>query len=509
MNDISKYSKFASYLLEDNQELNEAVSNELLNILKKNAPDMVNPIKQLKNNQDLIQKELMDYTKTVIGVASKNQKEALDIISKHPKSEATSITEILTKAANIKDETVKKMTFIQRKKELEKFARTKGIDSKGKTPKDLITSLTQKAATPTQSPQTSGATTSASPEGRDTNEPVKYYEPFPGKRDLFIAAYNKTISLGWPGEPVKVKGDSDKDGKKIEQDVTGKKIPFNVGAKVGTKIFDAIPSAKVDTRWIKLAKQLVYDKFKNNINGLKKLSDYVDEVNDKNKNYKTSRRVNFRSALLNIGNSFLERFGAAESDKAIFNWLVKRAVGMDIFEFQKMIIDDVKSSLDLSDDRIAKMEKLASGVKKMLEGNSQAPRFLISPIKSNQGWDYYEVSYGIKPASKPNNTPAKMAEPMMFFLNQMSTYNKSSSSKTWTEIPSNEDIQNELVKLKDYINDPKKNPYEYAQGEDGPLSYVETETVGDKVTGTQYMYPTYLGKDGMRVIIKYKPESKE
>ena len=62
----------------------------------------------------------------------------------------------------------------------------------------------------------------------------------------------------------------------------------------------------------------------------------------------------------------------------MFNWLVKKAVGMDIFEFQKMIIDKVLSTIDVSDDRITKMEKTATGIKKMMEGDA---RFTVSTMK--------------------------------------------------------------------------------------------------------------------------------
>ena len=130
-----------------------------------------------------------------------------------------------------------------------------------------------------------------------TNMPIKAEqttEPFPGKRDLFIASYKKTLQLGWPGEEIKVKGAKQEigpDGKPIknvaaESPVSGKLIPLNVGAKTGTKLTEFNPAKIVNKNWIKLAETLVFNKFKNNPNGLRKLSQAVDDIIEKNKNYK-------------------------------------------------------------------------------------------------------------------------------------------------------------------------------------------------------------------------------
>lgn len=350
-----------------------------------------------------------------------------------------------------------------------------------------------------------------------TNMPIKAEqttEPFPGKRDLFIASYKKTLQLGWPGEEIKVKGAKQEigpDGKPIknvaaESPVSGKLIPLNVGAKTGTKLTEFNPAKIVNKNWIKLAETLVFNKFKNNPNGLRKLSQAVDDIIEKNKNYKLSRRVNARNLFASIGSAFIQRFGGTESDVAMFNWLVKKAVGMDIFEFQKMIIDKVLSTIDVSDDRITKMEKTATGIKKMMEGDA---RFTVSPMKSYQGWNSYEVSYNIKSNIKPINTPTNLVSPLKFYLETMLAYIKSPSEKTWTETPSPEDIQNEILKIAEYTKANSKTVYEYTEGEDGKLSFIQEDTASGKLVGTQYMYPTFLGKDGLRITVKYIPETGE
>lgn len=496
----------ASYLLENEiRDLNEAATKQIIDSIKSAIPqDLTNAISQTKNDSQVLS-ILRTYTKDKIGREAKTIDDAVKIIKQNPQQEITSITNMLIKAANYPQQTLDKMTAIEKKRELSKLAQRKGIEVKGKTSKEILTGLHNKI----ESSKTNPAATTSATSGRDVNKQEQTTEPFPGKRDLFIAAYKRTLALGWPGEDIKTTG-KDKDGNTTaESNVSGKLIPLNVGAAVGTKLKEFNPANKVNKSWIKLAESLVYNKFKNNPNGLRKLSQAVDDIIEKNKNFKLSRRVNARNLFASIGSAFIQRFGGNETDVAMFNWLVNKAVGMDIFEFQKMIIDKVLSTIDVSDDRITKMEKVATGIKKMMEGDSQNQRFTVSPMKSFQGWDSYEVSYNVKSNVKPNNTPARMTEPLSFYLNKMLAYNKSPNAKTWTEIPSNEDIQAELTKIRDYITDPKKNTYEYSAGEDGPLSYIQEDKSGDKLLGTQYMYPTFLGKDGVRITVKYRPETNQ
>lgn len=497
----------ASYLLENEiQDLNEAAVNKIVDSIKTAIPqDLTNAISQTKNEAQVLAL-LRAYTKDKIGQEAKNVDDAVKIIKQNPQQEITSITNMLMKAANYPQANLDKMTAIEKKRELSKVAQRKGIEVKGKTSREILTNLHNKIQSTKTNPDSTTTTSATSGVGRDINNPEQTTEPFPGKRDLFIASYKKTLDLGWPGEPIKATGKDETGNVKAESPVTGKLIPLNVGAAVGTKLTEFNPANKVNKSWIKLAETLVYNKFKNNPNGLRKLSQAVDDIIEKNKNYKLSRRVNARNLFASIGSAFIQRFGGTESDVAMFNWLVKKAVGMDIFEFQKTIIDKVLSSIDISDDRITKMEKVATGIKKMMEGDSQSPRFTVSPMKSHQGWDTYDVSYNIKSNMKPNNTPTQITEPMYFFLNKMLEYNKI-ATKSWTETPSSEDIQAELTKIRDYRIDPKKNTYTYDAGEDGPLSYVQEDTVKDKVIGTQYMFPTFLGKDGVRITVKYRPET--
>jgi hypothetical protein len=500
----------ASYLLENEiQDLNEAVSKQIVDSIKAAVPqDLTNAIAQAKNDGHILS-ILKGYTKDKIGREAASIPDAVKIINTNPHQEITSITNMLIRAANYPKDKLGDMTAIEKKRELTKLAERKGIDVKGKTTKEILTGLHNKIESSKQNPNASTITSGTS--GRDVNKQEQTTEPFPGKRDLFIASYKRTLQLGWPGEDIKIKGEKQEigpDGKPIknvaaESPVSGKLIPLNVGAKTGTKLTEFNPAKVVNKNWIKLAETLVFNKFKNNPNGLRKLSQAVDDIIEKNKNFKLSRRVNARNLFASIGSAFIQRFGGTESDVAMFNWLVKKAVGMDIFEFQKMIIDKVLSTIDVSDDRITKMEKTATGIKKMMEGDA---RFTVSPLKSFQGWNSYEVSYNIKSNIKPINTPTNLVSPLKFYLETMLAYIKSPSSKTWTETPSAEDVQNEILKIAEYTKANSKTQYEYTEGEEGKLSFVQEDTSNGKLVGTQYMYPTFLGKDGLRITVKYIPE---
>lgn len=76
-------------------------------------------------------------------------------------------------------------------------------------------------------------------------------------------------------------------------------------------------------------------------------------------------------------------------------------------------------------------------------------------------------------------------------------------------MPSQEDIQNEILKIAEYTKANSKTVYEYTEGEDGKLSFIQEDTASGKLVGTQYMYPTFLGKDGLRITVKYIPETGE
>lgn len=495
----------ASYLLENEiQELNEVAAKQIVDSIKAAAPEITNAISQTKNDGEILS-ILKGYTKDKIGREAKTIDDAVKIINQNPQQEITSITNILIRAAYPKKD-LDGMTAVQKKRALTDVASRKGIEVKGKTTKEIATSLHNKIESSKTNPTASTITS--------VNSQEQTTEPFPGKRDLFIASYKRTLQLGWPGEEIKVKGAKQEigpDGKPIknvaaESPVSGKLIPLNVGAKTGTKLTEFNPAKVVNKNWIKLAETLVFNKFKNNPNGLRKLSQAVDDINEKNKNFKLSRRVNARNLFASIGSAFIQRFGGNETDVAMFNWLVKKAVGMDIFEFQKMIIDKVLSTIDVSDDRITKMEKTATGIKKMMEGDA---RFTVSPMKSYQGWNSYEVSYNIKSNIKPINTPTNLVSPLKFYLETMLAYIKSPSKKTWTEMPSQEDIQNEILKIAEYTKANSKTVYEYTEGEDGKLSFIQEDTASGKLVGTQYMYPTFLGKDGLRITVKYIPETGE
>lgn len=486
-----------SYLLEDEiVGLNEAAINDILSVVKEYGDsDFTKSIEQSKNNQSQILSKLKMYTKDKIGQQAKTIDDALNILKENPIEQKQQMLDILKKI----DPHYQETTTIAMKKAIKEAAKRNNIeDSEYKPIQDVITLLSNKIMSAGRNIHQK--TTSAAPQN----------EPFPGNKQLFLQSYKRTLDAGWPGEPVVVKKVKKEDGKiedGIESPVTGKLIPIDAGASINQKITDLIAPAKVKQHWIKEAEELVYNKFKNNVPGLKKLSELVKTINEKNKQYKISRRVNVRNLITSIGHAFLARFGATDSDRAIFDWLVKTAVNKDIFEFQEIVIDSVMSRLDISDDRLQKMEKIANGIRTLM-GNLK-DKFEVSPLKSEQSSDTYVVSYTIKSLEKPNNTPQAVTAPMKFFLEQMLEYNKKTGKKTWTETPSDEDIRTQLLKIADYAGGKVKTPYTYETNEDGILSYVETEEDNGKLIGTQYMYPVFLNRSGLKIVVKYRTPERD
>lgn len=503
----------ASYLLENNNDLIlEMATQDVLTFVKSNAPELTKSIQQIIKLKPNDTNSIFEILKAYVEKSKGTKSSAKDIDSaiaeiQKDKSEITSITNILLRAAMPKDQ-VEKMTNIQKRRTFEKLAETNGIDPKGKPVSEITSSLSNKLQVKKLNQTTTTSAVSAQPADRENVTPVPTTEPFPGKVDLFKAAYDKTLQLGWPGEPIKL--EKNKDGElEATQTPSGKLIPYNVGAKTGVKLHSAIPPTKITNSivmgWTKLAKQLVYNKFKTNPTGLTKLGEAVDQIIEKNKNYKLSKRIKVRDMFVGMTAAFANRFGGSDTDKKVMEWIVKKAVGMDIFEFQKMIIDEVKSAVDLSDNRIVKMDNVAKGIKALFEKSPKAASFVISPMKTKQDWHSYVIEYTIKSNIKPNTSPKSMTEPFSLYLDVMTGYLKK-PNKTWTEVPSQDAIEQERIKIREFITDSKKNPYEYNLGEDGSLTFVEDEKDGDKVIGRQVMYPTFIGKDGLKITVKYTPE---
>jgi len=489
----------ASYLLEnDIQNINEAATQQILDVIKKNAPqDLFRAVSENSKNQTNVLKLLQAYTQKTIGVKATSIDDALNIIQKNTNAEITSITNMLLRASSHNKSDLDKMPLTQKREELTRVAKDKGIDVTGKTSQELIKTI--------EGTEKTRGTTEHGRETVKSADNQEQPEPFPGKQDLFRAAYNKTVQLGWPGDPVGV----DKNDKAYSK-ASGSKIPLKPDntIKPGTIISEFRPF-RVTKYWVKQAEKLVYDKFKNNPAALRKLSKFVDETIEKNKTFKISRRVRARDFLSKFGGAFLSRLGGTDADQALFNWLTKKTVGIDIFEFQKIVIDKVLSAIDISDDRLSKMEKTINGFKKMMETDPNNPTFLITQLASSQQWDTYDVWYTVKTNIRPISDPKNIIAPMEFFLKKMLQYVKDKKEKSWTEVPSEADIENELSQIRDYISNPKKSDYEYQEGEDGVLSCVQEETINGKLAGTQYMFPTFLGKSGLKIMVRYRPEAKE
>lgn len=142
----------------------------------------------------------------------------------------------------------------------------------------------------------------------------------------------------------------------------------------------------------------------------------------------------------------------------------------------------------------------------MMEGDA---RFTVSPMKSYQGWNSYEVSYNIKSNIKPINTPTNLVSPLKFYLETMLAYIKSPSEKLglkhhhqkifrtkfWKSQNTQKQIQKQFMSI---LKVKMENSHSFKE-----------DTASGKLVGTQYMYPTFLGKDGLRITVKYIPETGE
>lgn len=313
--------------------------------------------------------------------------------------------------------------------------------------------------------------------------------------------YKQTVDLGWPKN---FKSPDYNDNEVVDG------IVYPWGKFKSAYIFNnrgkGLASFKNYTKKIK---DYLYTKFERNVPALKKLSDKVDSIVEVEKQYLKKKPMNIMSQL---ALSVFKGLGATANDEAIFKWMAKTFTGMTIFEYQKMILDEMYTKMSVSDTTSKALSDLLQTLYANVKKNS-ASNYSIDRVKTNYDYDEgeYVSSFDVKNLAGKKNQKIygpyiHIIETVVFPLLQ-GKYNSASRRKlncNYTE--------DELKKLVDDLNASVDTPTQGKKTVDEifkeaePIIF-EMEDLNSKgeVIGTYKITFNYFVK-GCKISVIYLPE---
>lgn len=247
-----------------------------------------------------------------------------------------------------------------------------------------------------QREQPQQTTTSASNDISPKNWPK--YEEFRKKW------YKQTVDLGWPKN---FKSPDYNDNEVVDG------IVYPWGMFKSAYIFNnrgkGLSSFKNYTKKIK---DYLYTKFENDLPGLKKLSDKVDTIIEVEKQFLKKKPMNIMGQL---ALSVFKGLGATATDEAILKWMSKTFTGMTIFEYQKMILDEMYTKMSISDTTSKALSDLLKTLYENVK-NKSSDNYIVDKVKIVQDLNEraYKASFDIRPRTGRKNV--KIYDPYVHIL---------------------------------------------------------------------------------------------
>lgn len=318
--------------------------------------------------------------------------------------------------------------------------------------------------------------------------------PFPDNNELLQKYYNHTVDLGWPGKKIEL------DGKKIKpQPNASDYIPFELYYRGRADKDGDVRPYRMD-QLVKKARDLVGQVFdKKGVQAIKKLQNAVETIIEADKKYKMSHKVHFRDKFAKFVSGLARALGGNEADDRVINWLARRSETMTVFEFQKLILDEVFTKKTVTDETRLKMDNLT----KLIRSKFDNKNFTVSTIKSSS-WKPGEFWFVIENAKKVSPiTVSHAASPMKFYLDQLNVNIKDPTFKReFTDLPTTEEINEQLKLLQDWIDKPTEADKKYEYGaEDNTLT-----CKNESDTETIEMRPVFNERAGVSVYVTLTTE---
>lgn len=182
------------------------------------------------------------------------------------------------------------------------------------------------------------------PESKQTQEEEKAEDitlkKFPKYEEFRKKWYLSTVELGWPKS---IKNPDLKDSN-VEK---GVELPWNKLTKSAYPFSNKGPGLSNFRNYTKKIKDYLYTKFKNDYPSLKKLAERVEAILDIEKQFLKKKPTNILGQV--VMNVF-KGIGGTDLDESILKWMSSKANGMSIFEYQKMILDEMLAKMSLGDE---------------------------------------------------------------------------------------------------------------------------------------------------------------
>lgn len=324
--------------------------------------------------------------------------------------------------------------------------------------------------------------------------------PFPGNNELLVKYYNHTVDLGWPGLKIAI----DQKTKKIIPQKDGPAyIPFSLYYKGKT---DKDTNEVVPYNMPKLvnkAKSLVDNMFqKKGLKKFKELKSAVENIIEADKKYKMSHKVHFKDKFAKFVSGLVRVLGGNEADEKVMNWLIRRTETMTVFEFQKLILDEVFTKRIVTSESGVRLSQITAIVRKGLDNKD----FILSGIKGNS-WTPGEAWFKIENARKISPITVEHAvKPMIFYLMSLrEMVTEREFLKEFDEVPTIEEIDSEMKKIKTWAADPKNDEKKYTYGSDDDVLTCRKNKNGENTE----LRPVFNERAGVSVYISFSKDSEE
>lgn len=222
-------------------------------------------------------------------------------------------------------------------------------------------------------------------DAEQSNNEVEKWEKYSEFRKTM---YAETVRAGWP---VTLSTEVQDDSGEAKEVTISKDELWNKTAKT-PYIFSSFAPDFLQKKTIAI-KESLFKKFKKDPEGLRRLDSKVNKIVEHEKTYfkKESTFLNIIGAMSMF---VFQGLGGQERDLAMFSWLKQKFKKLTIFQYQQLVIEDVKSRLDITDETAATLKKMLlatyNAVKKECDRSKGG---IVEPIKTSRGYDGELTAY--------------------------------------------------------------------------------------------------------------------
>lgn len=327
---------------------------------------------------------------------------------------------------------------------------------------------------------------------------------FPSYSEFRKKYYKATVDLGWP-KNVKYPDVNDNASE------GGIEYPWNPilrTAYVFNKRGKGLVSLKNYTKKIK---DYLYTKFKDDIPGLEKLLAKVESILDVESHFLPRSKASIMGSLLM---SVFRGLGANSTDEAILKWIGSKFQGMTIFQYQKMILEEMLVKMSITDSTSSTLKNILNPL--FLNVKKECSKYFnIGQVSLNH--DSYEnlfIAYfevktktGDKVLSKTQAPYYYVLENIVLPMMKGEGY-KSKSGKNLDFDMTIKDIESYIKQLKETddkhvkeVVDSYKEPIEFTYDAVDPNK-------GNVVVGKYFIKFEYITK-GCRISVMFQPKRKK